>query len=209
MLLVALAAACGSPPAAPSQPVVAAPVEATEPEVMREPATDAPFTGDIPAPATGFEISVPMQDGQVMQFAIAADGGIQQWVSPYARPTDPARVQMRADWSLWDQQNDRSYFALGEDGELSPTGYDPEMHCTAFRDGRAHCRCEAHTPVVDLTYAVENGDLVVSTSGRRTAIGTVTPAPTSAAEKLRVLVIIAEWTYSRDDHGDSAHDIDR
>lgn len=209
--LAVLLTACGGTAAPqPSHPLPAAESAAhgatTAPEDGAS--LDGPFDAATPSPPYAFHVSIPRPNGQVEYFEMSAGGELVRWVSPYERPEPPARIVMRSDFALWDTVNDEVTFALHEDGALLPTRYEPDMRCSALRDGRVRCRCSGHTPILDVTYSIAGDELLGSTASVTEPFGHVTPPPSNAAERLRVLVVIAEWTYSLDDHGDSAHDID-
>ncbi len=151
---------------------------------------------------------MPRPNGQTVFFAVTADGELFQWVTPYPRPSPPARVALRPDWSVHDHDGTAYLELRRHDGALVPTHYQPDMLCVAHQGGEVRCRCDGHTPVVDVLYSIRGADLLVAAAGGSQVFGRVAPAPADAAERLRVLVMIADWTYSLDDHGDSAHDID-
>ena len=167
------------------------------------------FEGDVPSPSRAFRISIPRPNGQIVYFDVSSSGELFQWVTPYQRPDPPAVVVLRADWTFRRVRDDEVYFRLRkDDGALLPTRYEPDMLCVARRDGTVNCRCDGHTPVVDVTYSITGTDLVASQGNTSVTAGSVTPAPEDAVQRIRVLAIVAERTYGLDDHGDSAHDID-
>lgn len=182
------------------------------------PASDAPagapsdparFDGATASPARAFQVSVPRPNGQTVLFEVTAGGELFQWVTPYPRPAPPARATLLPDWTVRFPDGGVHFELRRRDGALVPTAYAPEMLCVAYQLGVVRCRCEDHTPVVDVSYSIAGSDLLATSGAGSAVVGRVTPAPADAAERLRVLVMIAEWTYSLDDHGDSAHDVHR
>lgn len=216
--LAALLAACGG--SAPAQPAPERAAQSAAPAVATGSddeapldadaplADDAPFAAGTPSPPYAFRASIPRPNGQVQLFEVSSSGELVQWVTPYERPEPTARVVMRSDFALWDTLNDEAILTLHDDGALLPTHYEPEMRCSALQGGRVRCRCSGHIPVLDVTYSIEGEELLASTASVTASFGRVTPAPANAAERMRVLVVIADLAYSLDDHGDSAHDID-
>ena len=195
-----LLAACGGQAA--GQPPTRGPTGAAD-------AAGPAFDGSIPSPPQGFSLSIPRPNGQTDHLEVTAGGELFRWVTPseHGRPSAPAAVRLHADWSIRTQGDERLFQLRAHDGAIVPTWYQPEMQCVTYATGELRCRCEGHTPVVDVTFSITASDLIASTAGRSQVVGRVAPTPASAAEKLRALVLDAQWSYSLDDHGDSAHDI--
>jgi hypothetical protein len=166
-----------------------------------------------PSPPFAFRLSIP-HGSQVVLYQMTANGDLRSWVTPYERPERPTAV-MRTDWSLWraiheDTPAPQQFFELRADGTLAYARSldEARMVCAETSGGRMRCRCEGHTPVEDATFSILGRDVVATTPYATATVASVSPAPRTDAERLRVLIVLATFNLSVDDHGDSAHDVD-
>lgn len=165
-----------------------------------------------PAPAFAFRLSMPYPNGQIESTEVSATGELTTWVTPYPQPEASGRATLRTDWSIWDPVAGEAHLTLGADGNFTTRPSlgtaEVSMRCEALPDARIRCRCDGHVPTYDFTYAVVDDRVTASGIDVAADIATVAPAPTSDAQRLRVLMIVAMSVFHHDDHGDSAHDVD-
>ncbi|MCC6877646.1 MAG: hypothetical protein IT378_25280 [Sandaracinaceae bacterium] len=208
LMLVLWLVGCGAAPP-PRSAVSTRDARAAQgaPIVSKQPPPSAAFRIDTTAPLTAFELEIPTRSNQTLRFAVTERGEIFAWVTPYPRPAPPAREQMLPDFTIRDPSTGQARWLLAPDGAIVPTGHAPEMRCTASSEGRVRCRCWGHTPQVDLTFAIEGEQVMAISAAGATRTGRVTPAPSTAVQRLRALMLVALDLYRTDNHGDAAHDV--
>ncbi len=168
--------------------------------------------------ASAFRLELAGPDEAQMQHVdVDAEGGVTTWYAPEPRPTAPPVVRLRPDGTWLEIEGQRVIQTVrASDGRIVRPDVDhvmgTQMICT-LRADQLRCRCEGHTPVIDVVVRI-HGDQVLSSLAEAphttVVAGRVTPGPRTTAARARVLTILASHLLGWDNHdGDRAAKVPR
>jgi len=147
---------------------------------------------------------LPGGDGPGLVWEVLEGGDVVSYLDGTQRPSgEGIAVALRRDWTLFDRRQSRVVFSVrANDGALQwapdPEGMPQDMRCDLTRAGELLCQCDGHSPLVAVRYAIEGTTLMGFIGEYTHAFGSVSPAPTTVAERQEVLFVFAEYLMAVD-----------